>query len=79
MLPSYHPIPDAALDEFIAIYKEEFGEEIGRADADEMASRLVMLYALLGRKLPEQKHTSTSVTQPEEDHLDDRRKIGFRT
>lgn len=70
---------DADLDEFIAIYKEEFGEEIGCADASEMASRLVILCALLSRQLPEQKYRSTSVRQPEEEHLDDRRQIGFRT
>lgn len=79
MLPKYRRIPDAYLDEFIAIYKEEYGEEIGRADAHEMTSRLVMLYALLSRKLPEQKRASTSVMQPEEDRPDNRPPIGFRT
>lgn len=75
MLPKYHRIPDADLDEFIAIYKEEFGEEIDRTDASEMASRVLMLYRLLSRKLPEQKDGSSSVMQ----HDHDRPPIGFRT
>lgn len=79
MLPRYHRIPDAELDEFIAIYREEFGEEIGRTEAAEMASRLVMLYALLSKKLPETKNAALSVMQPEEDRPDDRPPIGFRT
>jgi hypothetical protein len=41
-----------ALDEFIAIYKEEFGEEIDRKEATEMAWRLLTLCRLLSRKLP---------------------------
>lgn len=45
MLPMSLRISNADLDEFIAIYKEEFGEEISHADAHEIASRLVMLYA----------------------------------
>lgn len=79
MLPKYHRIPDAGLDELVAIYKEEFGEDINRADAHELASRLVMFYALLSRKPPELKRGSISVTQPEEDRPDDHPPIGFRT
>lgn len=74
MLPVHHQIPDADLDDFIAIYKDEFGEGITRADASEMASRLVMLYVLLSRKLPEQKRASLVVTQQDEDYP----RIGFQ-
>ncbi len=45
-------ISDEALDQFIEIYKEEFGEEMARAEAAEMATRLVALYKLLARPLP---------------------------
>jgi hypothetical protein len=45
-------ISDDALDEFITIYKEEFKDDISRSDAIEMASRLLTLYQLLSRKLP---------------------------
>jgi hypothetical protein len=46
-------ISDGALDEFIAIYKEEFGEELSRADALEIASNLIMIYRCISRKLPD--------------------------
>lgn len=72
MLPRYHRIPDADLDEFIAIYKEEFGDEINRADASETASRLVMLYALLSRRVPETPAAPMSVTRLAENRPDDR-------
>jgi hypothetical protein len=62
-------ITDDALDEFIAIYQEEFGEEISRAEASEMASSLLMLYGRLARKLP-----SIKTTPPSDDHP----QIGFR-
>lgn len=63
MLPRYHRIPDAELDEFIAIYKDEFGAEIGHADASEMASRILMLYTLISRKLPKKKNTEPTAQQ----------------
>jgi hypothetical protein len=40
-------IAPEALDELIAIYKEEFGEEIDRREATEMAHRLLTVYRLL--------------------------------
>ena len=52
MQPTYHRLPDKELDEFIAIYEEEFGEEISRKEASEMAFRLLTFYELLARKLP---------------------------
>ncbi len=39
-----------ALDEFIKIYKKEFKEKLTRAEASEMASRLLTLYQLLSRR-----------------------------
>lgn len=43
---------DDALDEFRAIYRDEFGEEITRDQAQEMGARLVDLLRLLLRPLP---------------------------
>lgn len=34
-------IPDKAVDKFIELYRLEFGEDISRADAIEMATRLL--------------------------------------
>jgi hypothetical protein len=50
-------IPDEALDEFTRLYKDEFNEDITKAQASEMAFRLVTLYELLGQKLPEEHIT----------------------
>jgi hypothetical protein len=63
-------ITDDALDEFIVIYKEKFTEEISRAEMQQMASSLLMLYGRLARKVP-----SIKTTQPSDDHP----QIGFRT
>jgi len=68
-------IPEEALDEFIAIYKAEFGEEISRKDANEMAHSVLKLYELLARTLPNSEATTPAVTQP----TDGRPSIGFRT
>ena len=68
-------LSDEALDEFMRIYMEEFGEEITKAEASETASRVVTLYELLAKKLPgEQK--SPGAKPPTED--DSPRKIGFQ-
>ncbi len=56
-------ISDEALDEFIAIYKEEFMEEISLTEAKQMASGLLMLYGRLSRKLP-----SIDPTRPSDGH-----------
>lgn len=45
-------ITDKAIDEFMAKYREEFGEEISRSEASEMAFRLVTLYETLANRLP---------------------------
>jgi hypothetical protein len=54
-------INDTALDEFIQIYREEFGDEINRSDASEMAFRLVTLYETLSRRLPSDAYQELSV------------------
>lgn len=68
-------ISDDALDEFIAIYRAEFGEEISHKDASEMALRVLTLYELLARQLPNGKTTTPAATPP----TDGRPPIGFRT
>ena len=45
-------IPDNDLEEFRAIYKDEFGEELTLDAAREMASNLLDLYELLMQPLP---------------------------
>lgn len=53
-------ITDAALDEFIALYKEVFGEGLSRDEASEVSFRLLTLYELLRTPLPsEQVSTPT--------------------
>ena len=68
-------LSDEALDELIAIYKEDFGDEIDRKEASEMASRLVMLYELLAKKLPNEQISPEPMPQRD----DPPRKIGFQT
>jgi flagellin-specific chaperone FliS len=43
---------DESIDKFIAIYKAEFGETLSHEDAKAMARRLVNLYRLFARPLP---------------------------
>lgn len=72
-------ISEKALNEFIAIYKTEFGEELSRKDASEMAFRVLTIYELLARKLPGK--TSTLLPRLHDDELphDCQPQIGFRT
>jgi hypothetical protein len=73
-------ISDEALNELIAIYKEEFGQEIDHREATEMAHRLLALYKLLAKPLPREHHVSPRATQHDEaSHQDDYPPIGFRT
>ena len=69
-------ISDEALNEFIAIYNDKFGEELSHKDAAEMASRVLKLYEMLARKLPNE---TTSPPKPRGEIDDARSKIGFRT
>jgi hypothetical protein len=68
-------IPDKALDEFIEIYKNEFGEDISREDANAMASRLVSLYARLAKLPPNDLVPLPNPMQPAAHHPP----IGFHT
>jgi len=43
---------EAAIDEFIQLYKEELGTEISGAHARETALRLISLYKNLANRLP---------------------------
>ena len=45
-------ISDESLTEFINLYHAEFGKEITRQDALEMATRLINLYQIIYRPLP---------------------------
>jgi hypothetical protein len=65
-------ISDKALEEFIEIYKEEFGEEIERQEAAELAQSVLMLYQVLSKK-PPGKRVSSSTPRP-----DDHPPIGFQ-
>jgi hypothetical protein len=68
-------ISEEAIEEFVLIYKEEYGEDISRAEASEMAHRLLTLYELLAQPVPGEHNDSPRPTQ----HDDDRPPIGFRT
>jgi hypothetical protein len=68
-------ISDEAIDEFIRIYKKEFKNQLDRKEASEIASRVIVLYQLLAKKLPNEQETS-GVTPPGTD--DPPRKIGFQ-
>jgi flagellin-specific chaperone FliS len=45
-------ISEESLNKFIKIYKKDFKKKLTRAEASEMASRLVTLYEILSIKLP---------------------------
>ena len=59
-------IGDESLTEFMALHREEFGKEISRQDALEMATRVVNLYLLVYRPLPGE--TSYRAMLPLENH-----------
>jgi hypothetical protein len=62
-------IPDKALDEFIKLYKKEFKEDILRAEASEMAFRLMALYELFSKKLPNEQKLPPPDDPPRRFHL----------
>ena len=45
-------LSDASLDEFIAIYAEEYGEQLSREKARPIATNLVNLFRLISRPPP---------------------------
>jgi hypothetical protein len=65
-------ISQRMLDKFISIFEAEFGEQIDSKDAEEMASRLLMLYEQVATK-----SSTESARSMQQD--DDHRQIGFRT
>jgi hypothetical protein len=71
-------IGEKALDEFIRIYEEEYGETIDRTTATTMAYRVLALYRLLRRKLPE-GYIPTETPTPRSDGEADASPLGFRT
>ena len=66
--PSSMRVSDDTLDEFMALYQAEFRKDISREDALEMAIRLVNLYQLIMRPLPDEG--SERVTPHSEDRRD---------
>jgi hypothetical protein len=46
----------AAIQEFKAIWRDEYGEELSDAEAETHALRLLRLFALLVRPLPSEGH-----------------------
>lgn len=67
-------IPDHKLDEFIRIYREEFGTEIERNEAAELAQDVIMLYEALSKLPPEEGYVPEPTQRPE-----DRPPIGFQS
>jgi len=48
-------LPDEALQEFNSIYFEEFGIELGEAEARELATGLIGLFELFAKSKTERK------------------------
>ena len=61
MLPSGHHITDERIMEFQRIYREAYSEDITVAVARDIAHRLVALYKLIIRPLPDEMtgHSAT--------------------
>jgi hypothetical protein len=68
-------ISDEALGEFIAIYKDEFGETLDRKEATEMGQRVLALYELLAHNLQNGEQPASVTTGPTADPPS----IGYRT
>lgn len=54
------------LNEFMVLYRAEFGKEISQKDALEMATRLINLYLIIYRPLPGEH--GDKATPPSGDH-----------
>ena len=48
-----------AIDEFKAIYKEEFGQDLSDDEAQEIALRLLRFFGILGQPLPGETSAET--------------------
>lgn len=57
------------LDEFMTLYRAEFGKEISQREALEMATRLIHLYLILYRPLPGE-YSDKTTPPPLEPHHD---------
>jgi hypothetical protein len=57
-------ITDDSLDEFMRRYRGEFAKDISRQDALEMATRVLGLYRLIYRPLPDETRPTTPPTDP---------------
>jgi len=64
-------IANEALDEFIELYKKEFGEDVSRDDAAEVARRLVTMYDALCKSLLFESAVLSAAESPD-------RVVGFR-
>lgn len=51
-------ISDDDLIEFMAIYEQEFGEQLTSAEASEMTTRLINLYMILVEPLPSEREAT---------------------
>jgi len=51
---------DEDINEFMALYRTEFGKDISREDAFEMATRLINLYLIIYRPLPGERGDRTT-------------------
>jgi hypothetical protein len=69
-------VPEEALNEFLEIYREEFGVDIPHDEACEMATRVLKLYTLLSKTPPSLRKSNGGATQPAEGHGG---QVGFRT
>ncbi|WP_439372648.1 hypothetical protein [Bradyrhizobium sp. DASA03120] len=67
MFPTGHEASPERLEEFKAIYKEAYGEEITRPDAAEITRRLLALYQLLARPLHTDEGEPASPSLPRPD------------
>lgn len=54
-------ISEERVRDFIRAYREEFGDELSADQAREMLTRLVTLYQLLARPLPEEANDQQTV------------------
>jgi hypothetical protein len=54
-----------AINEFKAIYREEFGEEISNAEAQELGESLISLFKVIYRPIPRKDKQNPSSKDPE--------------
>jgi len=67
-VPSFD-LSDEEIEEFRRIYKQEFGEELKKADARMMAENLLRLYVVLAQPLPTEGSIPTTSLDIDSDVL----------